>query len=195
MALAILRGRADNDPLILDLTLEATHSRQAEIASSPVETGASVADHRRSEPIGYSFRGLFTTEDPSEQRGEQRLSEGRDPLARARNAITPDPLRAEKLLADLITMQEEGTLLVLFTETEVLDDMVLLSLDHRRRTSGREIEVSGTFKKLRTATSVVLEVAPIPELRQGERTKNQGKQATKPADEGTKGRSVLKRIL
>jgi hypothetical protein len=193
-----------SDPLVFDATIESNFSRQAEITNNPIETNdGDVTDHRRTKPTTWRFRAVLTNEDPDPLVAQQRAmaaSDDHDPLASARaNGPQVNKARAGELLHRLRVIFERSECVTVYTDLDVLENAVLESLEYKTlavefdSVSGGNlpsaIEVSGTFRQLRFATTKTVEL-PAEEVKRSTGKKvRRGTVQGKPASDEIKQKS------
>lgn len=188
---------------VIDCTLESLTAHSSEITSSPVESGADVTEHRRTKPAAWRFRALLTNEiDPqiAMQRSLSALDDGPDALASARErgpavAVT----RAVDELARFQRIFERSDLCRITTEVDLLPDCLLETLDYKVlsstpdavgvRVAPAAIEVTGVFRQVRFATTETAALPAEAVKNQTGKTKDKGKQSTKPVNQADLERS------
>ena len=156
----------------MDVTLEETHSRDAQVTENPVESGATVADHVVLEPEGVSIEGFISSAPvrilPLGQAGTGRVLDAFEEL-------------------DRLWRRREPVELV--TGYRVYDDMIITRLELPRR---REVGLRFTAE-LRKVNIVDSEVAELPALDEvsdaAAQEQNRGRQSTREASESTEGQS------
>lgn len=207
-SMAVFRSLADPDPIMLDCALEAAVSRAAETTRSPIETGASVVDHRRTMPETIRFRAVLTSEPVDHKAAAERaaaagsrdtvLVDGRiaqDPLKRTLISMEPiDHLRADKILDELVQIHAKGTIVVLWTDRYEIESVQLKTLQDREIGDGA-IEVAGTFEVVRFATSREVPLPAESVRPQATPTKKRGTKPTKKADEATVERTITDTLV
>ncbi|MEL6190017.1 MAG: phage baseplate protein [Myxococcota bacterium] len=152
----------------LDIAEEEVHERTAEVALSPVEAGADVADHVIPAPLRYRFDGLLVSYEPV-GRGVVGT------LATAFERELPDTVpggRERQLeLVERLRALHASKAVTLITTDGVHPDMVLRELTDRKAKSG--IRLGGVFQQLRYAETRVRTVPPqeSAEARPGARSR------------------------
>lgn len=138
MADAALKFRAPTlsaiGDIILDASINETHSAASEITDHPVETGASVTDHTRALPREVSITGLVTMSS---------LGDSSAPR------LTPS-----EVFAELVRIKDSGEPLSLVTQLASYKDMLIGSITvPRDATKGDSLEFSATLKQIKRATT------------------------------------------
>ena len=165
--------RQDNRRLIIfDATLESTHTRLADITTYPVEDQDYGTDHRRTRPQSWRFVAVFMQEDQ-----DRRIVEGRSHLVGKDPATFPPGLalnetRALDELEKLKEVHNSSEKVTVYSDTEIIDDAMLESLDSRLLGGGAAVEVTGVFREVRFAFA---ERQPIPTLPLRDRKKKKKK--------------------
>lgn len=190
----ILRGPLDRDPLVFDATIESVFSAASEVTSSPVEDGSSVSDHRRTHPTSWRFRSIFVADNPdpriAQQRAQAARDDGDDPLESARkNGPQENPLRATQLMDELLKINKTGEPVTVYTDMGRFENALIENLSYRVLASRRDpqkgdvptaIEVSGTFREVRFASTETVELPAEERKKTAQKTKKQGNKTTKP---------------
>jgi hypothetical protein len=204
----IMRSASDDDPLIFDCTIESNHTMQAEITTNPIETNdGDVTDHRRTKPTQYRFRGMFVNEADGAKAADRAMSanDDRDPLGSARaNGPQINQVRCIDMLERLKAIFKSQAVVTVYTDLEVLENAVLEALDYRVLSAELDaitaamtpsaIEVSGTFRQLRFATTSTVELPAEPVKNQVGKKQQRGTVQGKPANDEikAKSKSILK---
>lgn len=133
----------------IDVCKSRTYRYQAQITDFPVESGASITDHRRKQPDVVEIEGLVSATPLVV--APTTLGLKGDSLTNAAGA--PAPLQAAH--DALLSLHEKGTLVTIVTDYRTHEDMALESLEiQRSKETGRVFEFRATFKQLRiVATS------------------------------------------
>src|SRR5262249_32286334 len=145
-------GSGDGFDLEVDVTLNATHTRRAELTTNPVEQGADVTDHKRAAPVQLQIRGLYTDTPSNIVDAIGDLADGGQGLQLPFGATTGQIARSAEAYRLLAILLESADPVTVITDLEVLENMTMTSLVVTKDAqSSRALYFDATFEELRFA--------------------------------------------
>lgn len=172
------------DPIVLDASVEETHTASGTLSSHPVESGVDVSDHYHVDPRGLSIEGVVSNSP---------LSQFAIPGATAVESVSAiaagdtDPVKnAWEALQAIV---DEATVVTVTTSLQVYESMVIESLNVLRNAqTGNRLEVSIRLRRIRfvetsSADAINLSTgAPAKKVASRGPQSNAASDATKAAD-------------
>lgn len=156
----------DSEAIAFDATLQQDHDRSTNVTLHPVEEGADVTDHLRSEPKSFKMSGMIV-EFPVTAQGEGPEEED----------------RPQKAFDKIITAMEDKKLVSIETGLALYENMAIVSANFPRTPdSGFDLVANLEFKEIR---KVAAASAAVPAAAIGAPDPN----ATKPQQKKQRGRT------
>lgn len=138
----------------IDVCKSRTYRYAAQVTDFPVESGASITDHRRKQPAVIDLEGLVSAA-PLVAAGSALGLTG-DSTVQAAGA----PALLQSAHDALLDVHDKGTLLTIVTDYRTFENMVLESLEiTRSKETGKVFEFRATFKQI---TIVSTSAAALP---------------------------------
>lgn len=151
---SILDGESFGTILTLDASVSQSHSRTANVTSHPVEEGADVVDHVRSEPVTLSITGILSA----------------TPLGAETDPWSGRETDGWAVLEDVIQARQPVTII---TSLRSYDNMVLTSLSTVRERGVRAIHPQIEAREIRIVQAATTALPP-------EQVKRTAQKATAP---------------
>lgn len=142
----------------LDASLAENHRRESEITQYPIEVGANISDHVRPKPIMLTIKGIVSsTPIPIDN-------------------TVPSLTRVQDARTKIIKWRDAGTLLNVYTNKEVYQQLAIASLSEDvDALNGNDFEFDLTLQQVTTAAVAYVQ-APTPKNNIAAGTSNKGTQ-------------------
>lgn len=154
------------DVLVIDATMQETHSAASEVTEHPVEVGSDITDHIRPKPIEVRIDGIIT--NAPLQTDALSLALGASPLAPGlalANAAALALIGKAEFTKDafntLRRIRDNGVLVVLNTAYEAYENMAMTDLQIvRDQNTGDALHFTATFRQIVIVDAAKLENLP-----------------------------------
>lgn len=173
--------RAQIGVVVLDASIEETHTLASEVTEHPVEEGASISDHIRRLPKSIEISGLITNH----------------PLFLLPSINAPSPLttdtaaQADRVKAaydEFERAHDSGALVNVITSLREYENMAITGISIiRNSANGNVLNATFSLRELITAKTETVE-APVPVSKNANATADQGKKVTTDAGAAVSGR-------
>lgn len=197
--------------LVLDATLNDSHSYTNEITDYPIEEGANINDHIKKNPITITITGFITNSPITflEDISQATIDEVAENKAKNLSAISSNRISGAfselmRIVGDDSSTQNisitpnNPKIVEVVTGLRVYTDMVMSKLEINRTPSdGESLRFSATFKKVKKAKS---KIALVPHLNAGSVGEGAGNaprikdQASEKIDTGSQSPKQLKSV-
>lgn len=192
VSLAFRKNPTKIDSIVLDCTLNETHTRTIDITEHPVEEGSNISDHARVKQKMLTLGGLVSN-TPINRTQQLRVVESRGyKFASATEQDNPAGTAgyAETAADKLEEIADTKKLIIVFTRQKVYDNMLIESLVMPRdRTSGDALHFTVTFKQIKIVRNRSTKKTVAKEPKAQAKVKA-GKQTTPAATEAQKKKSI-----
>ncbi len=175
------KNRTQLDSVVMDATLNETHTSTAQVTDHPVEDGSAISDHIIQRPDEIDIVGIVSN-TPIEiiERIGNILAGGVSGPAGAASAAF-DPHRAEDAYEALLELKTTGALITITTGLRTYEKMAITRVAvSKDAATGDAVPLSISAREVRTVEGAAVEIDPAV-LRAKPKT-NRGRQTPAPAD-------------
>lgn len=192
VALVFKKTRTQIGAVVLDASIQETHTSEVEVTEFPVEKGSNISDHRRVKPDGLVIEGVISNTPlpgPNDPTTRHVLKNGTE--IDSRSSFQAE--RAGQAYADLLALKDSGELVTVTTGLRTYEGLTVVGLSvPRDARTGLALRFTIQLKEIRVVSSQIVEVRstePKTKKKQG-----LGKKAAQPVKTETK-KTALKALV